>query len=282
MLAGAAFAAVGVALYALASVLQTIGARKASASTTGSPGFRELLQQRTWVLGLVTLVMAFLAFVASTRTLPLLMAVIIRALYPVLTVVLEHLVFSTRLRGLEVVGAAVVLIGPVVIVASGGERSQSPASMTTTVLMGALLVGVVLLSPAAARVVTAHPALAGGAQAVLAGIAFTVVDIGVRSLPDPFSLTTAMGTPACWIGAAAAPVGLLLFSRAVTSISAGLGTVVLTVVNVVGASAWATLAFGDISNAGPAQYLVAVIAAVLGLSLMTPRPIGPARDVGSV
>ena len=278
MLAGVALAVVAVVLYAFASVLQAIGARNVSSVSGRTPDIGGLVRQRPWVLGLALLVLAFSAFAASTMWLPLLLAVVIRAFYPVLTVVLEHAILATRVRLTEVIGAAIVLIGPVVIVASGGQRNGQASGGSMTLLMVALLLVLLIASSAAGRYATRHPLMIGVLQAVLSGVAFTVVDTGVRSLPSPFSLSAALATPACWVGAAAAPIGLLLFSRAAATVSAGLATVLLTVVNVVGSSAWSTFVVKDSSNAGPAQYGVAVAAAAVGLILMLHVPYSTARQ----
>jgi len=261
-------AGIAVVLYALAAVLQTIGARRATSDPEAAPAVRDLLRERAWVLGVVMLGLAFLAFVLSTRVLPLPVAEIVRSFYPVLTVILEHLVFETRVRAGELLGAALVLVGPVLVAASGGERGQEQATVRTAAVMLAVLVTVVALSSIATRAAGLSTVNSGAAQAVLAGLAFTVVDLGVRSLPDPFSIAGALATPACWIGALAAPIGLLLFSRAVARTSAGLATVLLTVVNVVTASAWSEVAFHDTSGAGSGRYVAAAAAAALGLWLM--------------
>ena len=260
-------AAVAVLLYAFAAVLQTAGARRAARRSTTRLRVVDLLREATWLIGVLLLVLAFLAFVLSTRVLPLPVAEVIRSFYPVLTVLLEHVAFRSRVHAGELVGAAFVLVGPAVLAASGGTRGDEQAGTATSVTMALVLAAVTLLSAVAGR---GHdrPDLRGLAQAGLSGVAFAVVDIGVRAIPSPFSPLAALTTTACWVGAVSAPVGLLLFSRAVTTTSAGRATVVLTVVNVVVASAWSVVAFGDRSDAGSGQYAVALTTATLGLWLM--------------
>jgi drug/metabolite transporter (DMT)-like permease len=269
VIAGVSLAGVAVVLYAVASILQSVGARRVTASTHAPPVIRRLVNDPAWVLGVGLLALAFLFFVLSTRVLPLVLAEVIRAVYPVVTLVLEHLVMHTRIVARELVGAALVLLGPIVIVWSGGVRGQLPALSGTAVVMLIVLVAVLAASAALTRITGGRAVVAGATQAGLSGVAFTVVDMGVRSIPDPFSVVASIQTPACWIGAIAAPVGLLLFSRAAALVSAGLATVVLTVVNVVTASVWSVTAFHDTSDAGLGQYALAVVLAVIGVGLMT-------------
>lgn len=232
------------------------------------PSVVELLREPTWLGGVILLVAAFGTFVISTRLLPLPTAEVVRAFYPVLTVVLEHAYFRSRVNRREVGGAALVLAGPALIASSGGIRGVDQAPAGTALAMAVVLLGVLVGYITAGRIAVPHPAGAGWALAVLSGLAFTVVDIGVRSIPAPVSLAAVVTEPACWVGAAAAPVGLLLFSRSVSLITAGQGTVVLTVVNVAFASAWSFVVFGDTTAAAPWELVTAVAAAAVGLVVM--------------
>jgi drug/metabolite transporter (DMT)-like permease len=141
--------------------------------------------------------MAFLAFVLSTRVLPLPTAEAIRGSYLIVAVLLGHAVFGTRPRWEETAGVLVALTGLAVFVGGGGERGRDEPVSGTALVMALVLVGVVVLA-----VVTARSALqaggAGAVEAVLGGVAFAVLDMGVRSLPDPLSLSALLGQGTMW------------------------------------------------------------------------------------
>lgn len=268
---------VAVCLYAMASVLQAVGARRAAATTsTAQIGFSVLLRQRPWIVGVVLLGMAFLAFVLSTRVLPMPVAQALRSGYLVLTVLLGHAVFRTRPTISEMAGAVIAVVGIVLVVAPGGSRGASGPPPGNAAAMLAVMMGVLGAALLSVRFLQSRPTRLGLMEAVLAGLGFSVLDVGVRSLPDPLTIQSVLTCPACIIGGLAAPLGLLLFSRATARIPVGLATVVMTVVNVAAASVWASVAFGDASAAGPAQLAAASVLMVAGLVLMLSATRGAA------
>lgn len=262
-------ALVAVCFYAVASVLQAVGARRAAATDpTAQVGFAVLLRQRPWVVGVGLLGLAFLAFVLSTRVLPLPLAEAVRAGYLVLTVLLGHAAFRTRPTVAELVGAVLAVVGIVLVVAPGGSRGASDPLAGTAASMGVALVAVVAIDLLGVRLLGRRPSRLGLVEAGLAGLAFAVLDVGVRALPEPLTIPAVLGCAVCVIGALSAPVGLLLFSRATARVPVGLATVVMTVVNVGAASVGAHAAFGDRAVAVPAQLAAAVLCTVAGLAMM--------------
>lgn len=256
VLVGLAAGGAAVVLYSVATVLQAVAARRVAGRSPRGPTLAELLAQPQWLLGVALLGCAFLAFVLSARELPLPLAEAIRGSYVVFTVLLGHVVFRTRPRRSELVGVLLALVGLVLFVAPGGARGDTEPGSATAVAMAVVLAGVACASVVVARTSVLRPPALGAVEAALSGVAFATLDMGVRSLPEPFSVTSALTCPACWIGAAAAPTGLLLFSRAVSRTSVGVATTVMVVVNVVSASLWAALAFQDRVDAGIALLLV--------------------------
>lgn len=241
MLAGLAAAAVAVLLYAVSTVMQAWVAR----SQPGEPRLWSLARSRTWLVAVAMLALAFLSFAVSTRVLPLPLAEVIRSSYVVLAAVLGHVVFHTRPSHIEYVGLVLALSGLGLLSGFGGERGDTEATPGLALTMAAVLVAAVAAAAALARVSRGGPLWLGVAEAALAGLAFAVLDMGVRSVPHPFDLADVITTAACWIGALGAPIGLLLFARSVTRTTVGLASTVLLVVDVLVASAWAARTFHD-------------------------------------
>jgi drug/metabolite transporter (DMT)-like permease len=274
MLAGLAVASIAVVLYGLAPVLQAVGSRAVATRSGRVPTARELIRERAWQVGTVLLCCGFGFFVLSTRLLPFLVAEPIRAAFLVVTVVCEHLVFRTRLRAPEILGATLAAAGLVLVVAGGGEKGPTDA-VSAAAWTGAIAIAATLaLGVPLKRVAAYLPRVAALAEAILSGVAFAVVDLGVRSLPSPLAVPAALASPTSWLAGVGALVGVVLLSRAAARISVGLATVVLTVVSVALASLAAAVLYDDTTNAGPARYGVATALAVVGLLLMAPARSG--------
>lgn len=241
MLAGLAAAAVAVVLYAVSTVMQAWVAR----SQPGRPQLWSLARSRTWLVAVAMLALAFLSFAASTRVLPLPLALIIRSSYVVLAAVLGHVVFHTRPSRIEYAGLLLALSGLGLLSGFGGERGDTDATSALALTMAAVLLAAIVAVPALARLSRGGPSWLGVAEAALAGLAFAVLDMAVRSVPRPFDLADVITTAACWVGALGAPVGLLLFARSVTRTTVGVASTVLLVVDVLAASTWAAWTFHD-------------------------------------
>lgn len=280
MLAGLAAAAVAVLLYAVSTVMQAWAAR----SQPGEPQLWSLARSRTWLAAVAMLALAFLFFAASTRVLPLPLAVVMRSSYVVLAAALGHVVFHTRPSRVEYAGLLLAISGLGLLSGFGGERGDTVASTSLALVMAAVLLGAVLAAAALARVRRGGPPWLGVAEAALAGLAFAVLDIGVRAVPSPFDLADAVTTAACWVGALGAPVGLLLFARSVTRASVGVASTVLLLVDVLVAATWAAVTFHDSLLVPRSGLVVGGAAMAVGVVLVirsSPSVAGPRTPDGS-
>ena len=247
-------------LYATSTVLQVVAARGVALGGNKEVGIRGLARRPSWLIGVALLGLAFLLFVLSTRVLSLPVAEALRGSYLVLAVLLAHAVFRTRPTKVELAGVLLVLIGLVLFVSDGGQRQSDAHSGLLVPTMATTLTFVVLASPLVATRLADRPRSLGAVESALGGLAFAMIDLGVRAIPQPFAIATAISEPACWLGALAAPIGLILFARATSRTSVGVAESVLIIVDVIVASALAIALFGDSVHD---QWVVAVAAAGL-------------------
>ncbi len=269
-------------LYATSTVLQVVAARAIALTGVQGVGLRGLARRPSWLVGVLLLGLAFLLFVLSTRVLSLPVAEALRGSYLVLAVLLAHAVFRTRPSGVELLGVLLVLTGLVLFVSDGGQRQSDAHSGLLVPTMVVTLAIVALAAPLVAARLSDRPRTLGAVESALGGLAFAMIDLGVRAIPQPFSIGAAISEPACWVGALAAPIGLILFARATSRTSVGVAESVLIIVDVIVASALAIALFGDsVHNQWPLAVSAAVLmiaGAVLVLRAADPAGIGLAAS----
>ena len=256
-------------LYALSSVLQAAGARDSDQPETLG-ALRALVRSPAWLSGLVCLVIAFLCFAISTQLLSLPMAEAVRSTYVVLAVVLGHLVFRTHPSGRELVGVVVAVTALVVFVtASGGRGSEQPtAALGWTMLIVLVVVALAALATRRAELMGSASRLVGFSFAVLAGISFGLLAVGVRSLTSLTDVTAMITTGTAWLGGLAALAGLVLFAGSAAATTLAVATTVMVVVEAVVSSVVAVVAFGDAAGTAPVVWVVSGLGIFVGALLV--------------
>lgn len=277
-LTGVVVAACAVMLYATSNVMQAVAARRLAARSGRAPGLKGLVLEPVWLGAVAILGMAFLTFVASTRLLPLPTAEAIRASSPVFAVLLSHAVFHTRPRRDEIAGVLIALGGLSMFVGSGGERGTGEPDAGTALLMGLVLVLVVISAVLLERVPLRRSTI-GVLNAILGGVAFVVLDMGARSLPESLTVTGVIGMPALWIGGVGALVGLVMYARATSRTSIAVASTSMIMFSVVLATVWSAWTFGDSVSAEPLLLVAALVAMAGGTGLVMRSATTPESSV---
>jgi hypothetical protein len=183
---------------------------------------------------------------------------------------LGHVVFRTHPNGRELIGVLLAVAALVVFVAASGERGSGQPTVALSWTMLVALVGVVL-----AALVTRRAELRGSASrlvgftfAVLAGISFGLLAVGVRSLTSLTDLAGMLTTGTAWLGGVAALVGLVLFAGSAAATTLAVATTVMVVVEAVVSSVVAVVSFGDAAGTEPVVWVVCGLGIVAGALLV--------------
>lgn len=273
-LACALFAALA---YGGASVLQSVGARRAESSAGLDPRLLvRLTRSAPYVSGVALDLAAFLASLVALRMLPLFLVQAAVASSIGVTAVLAAAIGARLLRrdivSLTVLGAGLLLLA---ISAQPGQGTP----LTLEVRWG-LLASVLVLGAAGAVVARRAGRSSAPALAVLAGLAFTVVAVAARSLTVPTPLWHGLSDPGLWAILALGGLGMLLFTTALQRGSVTSATALTFAVETVVPAGIGLIFLGDATRPGYAAVAAAgfvlTIAGTVGLAThnLTPATVG--------
>ena len=197
---GAAFA------YSGASLLQSVGARRAAQQTSA---LSALAGQPLYIAGLVLDAIGFAAVVVALQFLPLFVVQTTRRRPgPAITAIGAALLLGAHLPRAGWVALGAVLVGLAVIAASAQARqSVDLPTVWRWVLLGTSI-------PVVALGIWAYRRGRGGMVALAAGLAFSAVAIAARALEFPDPLWRILLDPLLWTLAVQGIAGTLLFARA--------------------------------------------------------------------
>jgi drug/metabolite transporter (DMT)-like permease len=260
------FALLGAIGYAVASVLQAIGAGRRS-------GTLYSLVDPVYLTGVVLDLLAWLASLVSLRTLAVYQVQSVLAGSIAVTALLARLVLRHRLRRVDLAAIGVTVGALAVLAASSG--SQPPAVLSSALAWSLALgsVPVALLGAAAVR------ADAPGAAGALAGLGFGGAALCARAIAVPADLPqhfTRLGAdPLVWGLAGYGVTGMLLYAQALEHGALGPVTALMWITEVIAPSLVGLLLLGDTVRAGwlPAA-LVSVLAAVASAAVLAVSPTG--------
>jgi drug/metabolite transporter (DMT)-like permease len=199
---GAAFA------YSGASLLQSVGARRAALRTESLSG---LAGQPLYIAGLALDGIGFAAYVVALQFLPLFVVQTTVASNVALTAILAAVLLGTHLRRAAWWAVAAVIVGLVLIALSAEARENVDLPNAWRWVLLATTI------PIAAFGVWAYRGGRDGMLALSAGLAFSVVAIAARALEFPDPLWRILLDPLLWTVAVQGAAGTLLFARAVQS-----------------------------------------------------------------
>ena len=198
--------------YGIASVLQSIGARKTEASATVDPRLMiRLAQSLPYVIGVGFDALGFLVSLVALRSLPLFVVQAIVSSYLAVVAVLAVVFLKARLGRTEWLAIVVVVAGLLLLAVSAGP--EGPATLATPGRWALLGFGFLL-----ALAAWAFGSVSGRAGALLigalAGLGFGLVGVATRVLPDPMTVTSLLTDPAAYAVALGGLLGMLLFATA--------------------------------------------------------------------
>lgn len=219
--------AVGTMLaYGFATVFQSIGARRVTASDTLDVGLVvRLVRQGPYLAGLALDVVGVALTVVALRRLPLFVVQAAIAGSLAVTAVVASRVVDTRLTGREWQAIAAVGIGLILVASSAGSEAPPATSTVARLVLLGLVVVVVVAAFAAGRVPGNRGAVLLGA---MAGLGFGLGNTALRIIPDlaPRAVVTNVAT---LVAVSGALLGVLAFATALQRGS----TTVVTAVSVV-------------------------------------------------
>jgi len=207
-LACALFAALG---YGGASVLQSVGARKADSTSGLDPRLMvRLAGSAPYLSGVALDLAAFGASLVALRTLPLFVVQAAVASSVGVTAAIAAAI-GDRVGRRDMVSLMVLGAGLILLATSAQPGAGTPL---TTASRWGLLASVVVLGAAGTVAARRTSRWSAPALAALAGLAFTVVAIAAHSLTVPSPLWHVLSDPGFWAIIVLGGLGLLLFTTA--------------------------------------------------------------------
>lgn len=208
MLVGFALALGAAFAYGAASLLQSVGARRAALRTGSLTG---LAYQPLYFVGLAFDAIGFAAMLVALQFLPLFVVQTTVSSNVAITALGASLFLGARLGRPAWIAMAAVLVGVVLIGASAqlGESATLAPVWRWVLLVAAL--------PAAALGIWGSRSGRVALVPLAAGLAYSVVVIAARALSFPHPLWRILLDPLLWALAASGVVGTLLFARATQS-----------------------------------------------------------------
>ncbi len=263
--------------YGSASVLQSVGARRAESSAGLDPRLLvRLTRSAPYVSGVALDLAAFLASLVALRMLPLFLVQAAVASSIGVTAVLAAAI-GARLVRRDIVSLTVLGAGLLLLAISAQPDQGTPL---TLVVRWGLLASVLVLGAAGAVVARRAGRSSAPALAVLAGLAFTVVAVAARSLTVPTPLWHALSDPGLWAILALGGLGMLLFTTALQRGSVTSTTALMFAVETVVPAGIGLIFLGDTTRPGYAAVAAAgfvlTIAGTVGLAThdLTPAIVG--------
>lgn len=261
------FAALAAAAgYGGGSVVQAM----ASTQAAGLKVFR----RPAYAVGTSITLVAWAFSLVALKYLPLLTVQTVLASALVVTVLLDRVVFGTRLRRIDV-AAAVGITGALAVLAVGsGAQSDVATPEWFGVAMLALLLALLV-----ATVLTYRRADAS-VQAVLSGLASAGLAMCARAAHGSGDWIDFFLTPMAWLTIGFSILSSVTFSRAVERGTVGPARALVSVTQVILPGLVGVTILGDTVRDGwESTTLVAVLVALVGCVILATRPI-TARRVG--
>jgi hypothetical protein len=228
-------ALVGMVGYGVGSVLQALGAARASGPA--------VLRHPAYLAGLGCDAVAWVASLVALRYLPLFVVQSLLAGSLGVTVLLGRVVLRTRLRARDGAAVAVVAVALAVIAGAAGTQSAQPAPAGFTVAMLLTLLGTVVVGAALYGRSGSLP------LAALAGAAFSGAALCARAMPGPIGWALLVEPLALGV-VAFGVVGAVAYARSLERGPVGPATAVLWVIEVVVPGAVGLAVLGDTVRAG--------------------------------
>lgn len=259
----ALLAACGITVsYGLATVLQSVGAKRTAASEGLDPGLiMRLLGSAPYVIGLGLDGLGYVLTVVALQTLPLFVVEAFTAGALAITAVAAATWLKIPLSRGEWIGVVAVTVGLLALGLSAGpdrDVALTPAQKWLPLAAAAVLL---LLTAAGARLKgRVGVTVLGG----LAGLGFGLVGIATRTLDQPLSVTGVLTDPSAYGLVAAGGVSLLALATALQRGGVTQATAAMVVAETVIPSAIGLLFLGDEVRSG--FQIVALVGMVIAIA----------------
>jgi drug/metabolite transporter (DMT)-like permease len=261
----------GAVAYGVATILQTVGARRSNEQENVSVRLLwRLVRSLPFLIGLALDGVGFLLSLAALRSLPLFVVQAVISASLAVTALLAALLLRARLRGRDWAAIAVTSAGLAALATAAGPEHPATVSLfgRMALLVGAAALGV--LATAAGRV-RPERRPSGWALAVIAGLSYGGAGICARVLQHPGSIAGLARDPATWAMIAMGILGVLLYATAVQRSSVTVVTATVVMVETLVPSAIGVSLLGDRPRHG-----FAAVAAI-GFALTLAGALGLAR-----
>lgn len=238
-------------------------ARRPSGAAGVDPGLLlRLARSPSYVAGLALVAAGFGLALLALRVLPVFVVAVARASSLGVTAVLAWLVMGTPLRARDAGALTGVGVGLVLVAASARTGVATPLPLG---LRGGLLAAVVVIIVVAAAVGRRLGSTAGGALAVLAGLAFGIVGVAARALSAD-RLADLPTDPALLALGAAGLCGLLLYASALQRLPVTSATATMVSLETLSGAAAGVLLLGDGTRPGWVWTAVAAAGTLVALA----------------
>lgn len=278
MIVGLSSAFLASLFYGVASVAQSVGARRAPAvATVGVRGLTSIARQPVYLLGVALDGLGFLISLAALHTLPLFVAEAVLASSVGVTAVVAAVWLHVQLRRDEMVTLSLLLVGLILLAVSA--RPERPAGLSTIAAFALLGCSVAV---AGALALTATRTSGGNAAgfAALAGLGFAGVGITVRVMQVPPQWWQLLARPGLYAVAVFGIAGMAGFATALQRGAVTVVTAVVFAVETVIPALIGVMLLGDRPRAGFTAvavlgFLTAVVAAIVLARRSTPNELTP-------
>jgi hypothetical protein len=257
-------ALVAAVCYGVASVLQSVGARRAANTASLDPRlFGRLLRQGPYLAGGALDVVGFGAEIAALQFLPLFFVQAAVAASIGVTAVLATKLLHTVLRGVEVAALVAIALGVTALgVSAQPERGHHVgASHHWPLYVGVVLVAVV-------AVVAGRGGGGSAALGIVAGLGYSGVAIAARISVVPHPAWRLAVQPLSWALVAYGLLGTLAFGTALQRGSVTTATALTTTVDTLVPAAVGLALLGDATRPGYGQVAAAGFVLSLGGALV--------------
>lgn len=252
-------ALVGTLGYGVASVLQAVGASRASGPA--------VIRHPAYLAGLACDGVAWVASLVALRQLPLFVVQSLLAGSLGVTVVLARIFLGARLRRLDAIAIGVVVLALGVVAGAAGAESAHPAPHGFTIAM------IIALVITAAVTVALYRGGGSLPLASLAGLAFSGAALCARAVLSKEHWSHLFAEPLAWAVLGFGVVGALAYARSLERGPVGPATAVLWVVEVVVPGIIGVIVLGDTVRPGwTVPALVGVVAAMAACVVLAGSP----------
>jgi len=267
--------------YGVASVLQSISARRSPAGTGLDPKLLvRLLGDLPYVAGLSLDLLGFMASLVALHRLPLFFVQAAITSSVGITVLVAVVFLGARLRGAEAASLAVMGVGLLLLTVAARPETAHPLHRPA---QWALLAGVAVVAILGVGVSRIQGLASAVGLAVVAGLGFTGVGVSARALVLPHHVTHLVNEPLAWAVAGYGVLATLLFATALQRGSLTTTVAITFVVETVVPAAIGLTLLGDRARAGMsvvagAGFVLAVTGAVtLARYAASPNATEPAQ-----